>query len=123
MRKFSKDFNISVIASTKRTVHSPKVHSFTSFIYDANQDELYTEKPYENIDVIDRIGSGDAYIAETLYGLLKNNWDAKKALQYGNAFSVLKNTIPGDILSSSLTEINSVIDAHNGNGSSSEMNR
>lgn len=123
MRNFSKKFDISVIASTKRTVHSPKVHSFTSFIYDANQDKIYTEKPYENIEVVDRIGSGDAYIAGVLYGLLQNDWSCEKALQYGNAFSALKNTIAGDILSSSLTEINSVIDAHNGNGSSSEMNR
>ena len=123
MRNFSKDYDISVIASTKRTVHSPKVHSFTSFIYDAKQDKIFTERPYENIEVVDRIGSGDAYIAGTLYGLLKNDWSTEKALQYGNAFSVLKNTIPGDILSSSLNEINSVIEAHNGNGSSSEMNR
>jgi len=123
MRKFSKEYDISVIASTKRTAHSPKVHSFTSTIYDAKQDRLYTEKPYENIDVVDRIGSGDAYIAGVLYGLLKNDWNCGKALKYGNAFSVLKNTIPGDILSSSLTEINSVISAHYGNGSSSEMNR
>lgn len=123
MRNFSQKFNISVIASTKRTVHSPKVHSFTSYIYDAKQDKVFTEQPYENIEVIDRIGSGDAYIAGVLYGLLQNNWDCEKALQFGNAFSVLKNTVPGDILCSNLNEINSVIAAHNGIGSSSEMNR
>ena len=123
MRNFSQKFNISVIASTKRTVHSPKVHSFTSYIYDAKQDKIFTEQPYENIEVIDRIGSGDAYIAGVLYGLLQNNWSCEKALQYGNAFSVLKNTVPGDILCSNLNEINSVIDAHNGKGSLSEMNR
>lgn len=123
MRKFSYEFDISVIASTKRTVHSPKVHSFTSFIYDAKHDTIHTENPYENIEVVDRIGSGDAYIAGVLYGLLKNNWSCEKALQYGNAFSALKNTIAGDILSSNLAEINSIIEAHNGNGSSSEMNR
>lgn len=123
MRSFSKKYDISVIASTKRTVHSPKIHSFTSFIYDAKQDKIFTEKPYENIEVVDRIGSGDAYIAGVLYGLLKNDWNPEKALQYGNAFSVIKNTILGDILSSSLSEINSIIDTHNGIGSSSEMNR
>lgn len=123
MRKFSYEFDISVIASTKRTVHSPKVHSFTSFIYDAKHDTIHTENPYGNIEVVDRIGSGDAYIAGVLYGLLKNNWSCEKALQYGNAFSALKNTIAGDILSSNLAEINSIIEAHNGNGSSSEMNR
>ena len=28
MRSFTKDYNISVVASTQRTVHSPKIHSF-----------------------------------------------------------------------------------------------
>ena len=84
---------------------------------------FYSEEPYENIDVIDRIGSGDAYIAGFLYGLINNNYDCFKALQYGNAFSALKNTIPGDVLHSSLSEINSIIADHNGTGSSSEINR
>lgn len=123
LKSFSTDFNIPIVASTKRTAHSPKLHSFTSYIYDKNTDKLYTEAPYENIDVIDRIGSGDAYIAGTLYGLLNNNFDCMKALQYGNAFSVLKNTTQGDVLCSSLPEIESVIATHNGTGSSSEMNR
>ena len=29
------------------------------------------DRPYTNIDVIDRIGSGDAYVAGVLFGLLK----------------------------------------------------
>ena len=123
LREFSIDFNIPIVCSTKRTVHSPKLHSFTSFVYDANADTLYTEEPYNNIDVVDRIGSGDAYIAGVLYGLINNNYDCFKALQYGNAFSVLKNTIPGDTLCSSLAEINSIIATHNGTGSTSEINR
>lgn len=123
LKSFSDDFNIPIVASTKRTAHSPKCHSFTSYIYDKMTDTVYTEHPYDNIDVIDRIGSGDAYIAGVLYGLINNSYDCMKALQYGNAFSVLKNTIPGDVLCSSLSEINSVIATHNGTGSSAEMNR
>lgn len=123
LREFSRDFNIPIVCSTKRTVHSPKLHSFTSYVYDANTDTVYTEAPYNNIDVIDRIGSGDAYIAGVLYGLITNNYNCFKALQYGNAFSVLKNTIPGDTLCSSLAEINSIIATHNGTGSTSEINR
>ena len=37
------------------------------------QDSYYEEKPYEKIEVVDRIGSGDAYISGFLYGLLKEN--------------------------------------------------
>lgn len=123
LKSFSKEYDISIVASTKRTVFSPKKHSFTSFIYNSKKDSFYTETPYENIDVIDRIGSGDAYIAGTLYGLLTSNFNCANALKYGNAFSVLKNTIPGDVLYSDLAEINSIIDAHNGLGSTDELKR
>lgn len=123
LKSFAKEYDISIVASTQRTVFSPKKHSFTSFIYNSKKDVFYTESPYVNIDVIDRIGSGDAYIAGTLYGLLTSNYDCAIALKYGNAFSVLKNTIPGDVLYSDLAEINSIIDAHNGHGSTDELKR
>lgn len=123
LKEFSAEYNIPIVCSTQRIVHSPKLHSFTSYIYDEKSGTIYTEEPYKNIDVVDRIGSGDAYIAGVLYGLINNNYDCFKALQYGNAFSVLKNTIPGDVLHSSLSEINSIIATHNGTGSASEINR
>ena len=50
---------------------SPQKHSFTSLVYDAAEDRHFTEHEYENIDVVDRIGSGDAYVAGALYGLLR----------------------------------------------------
>lgn len=123
LKSFATEYDISIVASTQRIVHSPKKHSFSSIIYSAKNDVYFSEPAYENIDVIDRIGSGDAYIAGTLYGLLTSNFDCENALKYGNAFSVLKNTITGDVLDSNLSEINSIIAAHNGKGSNSEMNR
>ncbi len=60
---------MSVIAATQRIVHSPKVHTFGSVIYNTGEDRFYTEEPYRNIEVIDRIGSGDAYVSGVLYAL------------------------------------------------------
>ena len=96
MKSFTKDYNISVVASTQRIVHSPKVHSFGSCVYDAINDRFVQEKAYENIDVVDR--SGDATAA-------------------------VKNTIPGDLPSSNLKEIDSIIKNHQSTGPQLEMNR
>lgn len=71
---------------------------------------------------LDRIGSGDAYIAGALYGILKYN-DCKKALEYGNASSAVKNTIPGDMYSSDLKELEKIIADHRESDSKSEMDR
>lgn len=121
IRAFAKEFNISFIASTQRTVNSPKSHNFTSLIYNRKNDTFYCESPYENIEIVDRIGSGDAYVAGVLYGILKHN-NPEKAMKYGNANSVLKNTIIGDISCADVTLVDSVIADHE-NGSTSEMNR
>ena len=74
------------------------------------------------IDVIDRIGSGDAYVSGVLFGLLQDG-DPQRAMRYGNATSSVKNTVPGDLPSSDLQEIEGIIAQHNATGPVSEMNR
>ena len=123
MESFAAEYPISVMASTQRTVHSPKVHSFTSMIYDAKAKKFYEEKPYENIEVVDRIGSGDAYCSGALYGLLMEGGSCENALRYGNAYSAAKNTIPGDMPSLNLEEVENIMKDHNTTGYHSEMNR
>jgi len=123
MKSFTEEYPISIVAATQRIVHSPKRHTFGSVMYDAKKDSYFEEEPYRDIEVVDRIGSGDAYISGALYGLLANNFDCAKAIQYGNATSAVKNTIPGDLPSSSLDEIDTIIKAHNSNGPQLEMTR
>jgi len=122
MKSYTTDYPVKVVCTTQREVISPRKHNFTSTIYDAVEDKFYTEAPYRDIDVIDRIGSGDAYVSGVLYGLLKYD-DVKMALEYGNATSSVKNTIPGDLPASDLREINSIIKNHNSVGPTSELNR
>lgn len=123
LKSFTEDYPISIVAATQRTVHSPKKHSFGSVIYNAKEDKYYEEEPYRNIEVIDRIGSGDQYCAGVLYGLLSTDMDCKSALAYGNACSAAKNTVPGDMPSLDKDEIDGIIADHNTTGFISEMKR
>ena len=122
MKSFTQEYPISVVCSTQRTVHSPRIHSFTSVIYSAAEDLYFTEEPYKNIEVVDRIGSGDAYVGGVLYGLLSQPDDFRRALQIGNASSAVKNTIPGDLPASDFEELQEIIQAHL-SGDTSEMKR
>ena len=123
LKSFSDEYDIAVVAATQRIVHSPKSHTFGSVIYEKKTDSYYEEKPYEKIEVVDRIGSGDAYISGALYGLLSSGGDCSKAIAFGNATAAVKNTIPGDLPSSNLEEIQTIIKAHNQSGPQSEMAR
>lgn len=123
MKSYAENYGVKYIATTQRKVVSPKIHHFGSIIYSSETDEFYTEKFYENIDVVDRIGSGDAYVSGVLFGLLQYN-DPFKAMQFGNASSAIKNTIPGDLPSSDFREISNLIAEHNDTSDvKSELNR
>ena len=100
-KSFCEEYPISVVASTERTVITPKKHNFTSIIYSAKNDSYYREEPYNNIDVVDRIGSGDAYVSGALYGYLKHK-DCRKALEYGNAMAAIKHSVIGDMITTDL---------------------
>lgn len=123
MKSFTQEYPISVVASTQRIVHSPKKHTFGSVIYSAKEDCYYEEEPYRNIEVVDRIGSGDAYVSGALYGLLAYDFDCQKALEYGNAAGAVKNTIKGDLPSCSKREMDAIIRNHKHVGPELEMDR
>lgn len=53
---------------------------------------------------IDRIGTGDAFAAGLIYGLL-NNHSGKLVVDFATAAAVLKHTIPGDFALLQLSEI------------------
>ncbi len=122
MRSYCDDYGVSIVATTQRTIVSPKVHHFTSTIYSREEGRFYTEPPYENIEVVDRIGSGDAYVAGVLFGLLKFG-SVRKALEFGNAASAIKNTISGDLPVSDFAEVAQIIKEHQSTGPRSEMKR
>ncbi|WP_306569312.1 sugar kinase [Faecalispora jeddahensis] len=122
MKSYCQDYGVEVVATTNRQIISPKQHTFGSILYSAKEDRFYEEEPYANIEVVDRIGSGDAYVAGVLFGLLKYG-DHQKALEFGNASSAVKNTVPGDMPASDFRDIERLIEEHQNKGLQSEMNR
>lgn len=123
MMSFTVEYPISVVATTQRIVHSPKFHTFGSIIYCRETNIFYREDAYERIEVVDRTGSGDAYVSGVLYALLSDPKNYQRAVEFGNAQAAVKNTIPGDIPTSNKKEIESVIADHHNKGYQSEMYR
>ena len=120
MKSYCDEYGCKVVATTKREVVSPTKHNFSSKLY--YNGCFYEEPAYENIEVIDRIGSGDAYVAGALYALLTTD-DPMQAVRYGNAMSAVKCTTNGDMPAASLEEIQSVIKSHMSSGPQEEMSR
>ncbi len=122
LRSYCTQNGISVAATTQRTVHNAHSQTFGSLIYGAKEDAFFTEPPYEGIEVVDRIGSGDAFASGVLYGILERR-DLRSAVAYGNAACAAKCTVEGDLPCVNRSELDSMIRSHLPGAVSSEMNR
>ncbi len=120
MKGYSDAYSCRIVATTRREAVSPTRHNFGSRIY--FDGKFYEEPHYKNIEVIDRVGSGDAYVAGVLYGIL-TDMSIEDAMSYGNALSAIKNTVTGDMSISSVDEVLSVISSHKKAGIQDEMQR
>jgi 2-dehydro-3-deoxygluconokinase len=84
-------FKIPVVAVTMREAPTVLHGTWRSLAF--CKGETYTGRVID-LELIDRMGSGDAYDAGFLYGYLTG--DIQKAIGYGDAMSAIKHSIPGD---------------------------
>lgn len=60
--------------------------------------------------VVDRVGTGDAFAAGVVYGLLHYPTDDLQALKFASAACALKHTVPGDVNVVSLDNVLSLME-------------
>lgn len=82
----------SVFATTLREVVSANEHIWGAIVY--TEGKWFVEEP-RNIQVLDRIGGGDGFVAGLLYSIIKG-FDVKKWIQFGWATGVLATTVLTD---------------------------
>ncbi len=99
--KLAKVFNFKIVAITLREDLSVWKNNWTAIAY--QDGKIFRDRKYE-VEIVDRVGAGDAFTSGFLYGWLKMK-DIEKGLQYGNAFAALKHTIPGDFNWTTLEEV------------------
>ncbi len=85
--------NLRLVAVTLRESRSAD-HNIWSAVL-RSKHKFYQGERYNITDIVDRIGSGDAFAAGLIHGLDVFE-DEEKALAFGIAASALKHTIPGD---------------------------
>ena len=74
------------------------------------EEKYIATNEFEITDVIDRIGTGDAFASGLIYGL--EHFDDKRALDFANAACALKHTIVGD---SNLATVEEILQIAKGN--------
>ena len=100
--------NLHTVATTLRYSVSASHQRIGGIMY--NGKTLYNADVKEVTPVVDRVGSGDAFMGGLIYGLLKTPEDKQRALNFAVAACCLKHTIYGDYNLVSLKEIEKLID-------------
>ena len=94
-----------VIKKTRRTL-SASHHQIQGKLWNG---KVYITSDMLNIThIIDRVGTGDAFAAGLIYGLL--HYDDQQALDFASAACALKHTVPGDVNMVSLENVQSLMD-------------
>lgn len=99
-------FGFKKVVNTLRQSQSANHHRLSAWLYDGLT--LYTAREY-SLEIVDRIGGGDAFFGAFIYGQLAD-YAPQKCLDFAVAASVLKHTIPGDVNLVTLAEVEAILD-------------
>ncbi|GAB2560193.1 PfkB family carbohydrate kinase [Spirosoma aerophilum] len=94
--------NVRYVTDTKRRSISASHNQLSAKLFDG--DTVYKSRMHDINPITDRIGTGDAYMAGLIYGLLTFN-DLLRAIEFGAAASALKHTIAGDVNLATIAEV------------------
>ncbi|MEL4308660.1 sugar kinase [Joostella sp. CR20] len=102
--------NIKLMATTLRYSVNASHQKIGGVIYDTNK--TYFARLREVIPVVDRVGSGDAFMGGLIFGLISQPNNFQYAIDFAAAACCLKHSISGDYNLVSIAEVEKLI---NGN--------
>jgi 2-dehydro-3-deoxygluconokinase len=98
--------SLSVVALTLRESHGADVNGWSACLRD--REGFCTGPSFEILDIVDRVGSGDAFAAGLIRSLA-HGLPAADALSFAVAAGCLKHSVPGDFNRVSLAEVQRLV--------------
>lgn len=95
--------DLKIIVSTLRETHTASRHDLGAACLSPGE-AVTVARDFRNIDVIDRVGSGDAFVSGFIHSLLEAS-DLQFALVCGVAHRALAMTTPGEVSMSTADEV------------------
>ncbi len=98
--------NLKYQAITLRESQTADCNGWSACLH--NRQEFLVGTRFEVMDIVDRVGTGDAFAAGLIYGLY-SGMDDCEALEFATAASCLKHSIPGDMNFCSVGEVKQLV--------------
>lgn len=100
--------NLNTVATTLRYSVSASHQRIGGILYDKNA--IFSSVVREATPVVDRVGSGDAFMGGLIYGLVKHPENKQRIVDFAVAACSLKHSIAGDYNLVTLKEVENMID-------------
>lgn len=97
---------LSHVAMTQREGFSAAHNSYQGFLFDRNT--FAVSQNYDLPDILDRIGTGDAFMAGIIFGL-NQQLDLQEITEFATAAAAMKHYVSGDFNLCSETEIRALM--------------
>lgn len=114
--KLSQRFpKLKYIVLTDRKGHTASHFQYSAYLY--LEGRICASRTYDLPDVIDRIGSGDAFMSGLIYKLLPDediSPDPQNAIEFATACGVYKHYVPGDLNIFTESDIVALMQGHTG---------
>jgi 2-dehydro-3-deoxygluconokinase len=102
--------NIKKVATTNRGTVDSSHQSISGVLW--NGKGILESRKYDLNPIVDRVGSGDAFMAGIIYGYV-NKMNDQQTIDFATAACALKHTVEGDVNRVSVSEIEAVIKGEN----------
>jgi 2-dehydro-3-deoxygluconokinase len=99
--------NLKVVATTLREVHSATRNDWGAVAWSPGSGFVHAT-PRRDLEILDRVGGGDSFVAGLAYGLL-SGLELSEAVEWGAAHGALAMTTPGDTSTATLDEVRSLV--------------
>lgn len=101
-------YKLRKVAITYRRTIAANENRWWATLYDGT--DIYLSREY-HLDIVDRVGSGDAFSGGLIYALLEDE-DCQFAVEFGAASCALKHTVEGDFSQAYREEIIELMGGH-----------
>jgi len=103
---------LEYLAMTQREGFSASHNSYRGLLFDGQQ--VFFSQKYDLPNILDRIGTGDAFMAGLIVGLQKNEADLQETVEFATAAAALKHYVAGDFNLCSEAEVRALMAGESG---------
>lgn len=114
LRTARQELGLDVIVMTRKRNQGSRAIRLASVAL--GRDPEIARSAWREVEIVDRLGGGDAFAAGFLAGYLEQPSDLERACSLGTAAAALKHTVPGDFLAATRAEIEAVLAADDEGG-------